>query len=120
MRLWLSSDSPVTQLEQAKRKSDRTYFYDDERVFCEFQNPHDDQTTLRKRVLDISKSGLGLLTHGNSKLFVPGLKMRDLRIFGDIEADITCDAEVRYSRKYISLNKESCNQVGLEIKVKKS
>jgi hypothetical protein len=115
MRFWLTESEPVDQLSSSKRKSDRTYFQDDENVYCEFTNPIDKITKLKKRMVDISQSGFSLITIGKSKLFKNGLQLKNVRIFGDIEEEITCDAEVRYSRNYISLSGESCNQVGLQI-----
>ncbi len=115
LRLWLKGTEPVDQLENSKRKSDRVYFQEDDEVYCKFINPIDQKTNLKKRVVDISKSGFSLITVGNSKLFTKGLKLEDVHISGDLAEDIHCDAEVKYFRNYISLSGESCNQVGLEI-----
>ncbi len=57
------------------RKSSRFTFSPQENVACELVNPYDKKTILRKQLLDMSSSGLSLITFYESNLFTKDLKL---------------------------------------------
>lgn len=64
----------ISSIENS-RKSSRFTFSPQENVACEIINPYDRQTILRKQLLDMSSSGLSLITFYESNLFTKDLKL---------------------------------------------
>ena len=66
--------SDISSIENS-RKSSRFTFSPQENVACEIVNPYDKKTILRKQLLDMSSSGLSLITFYESDLFTKDLQL---------------------------------------------
>lgn len=96
------------------RMSERVNFTSDERVYCEFINPYDHVTILRKKVVDMSNTGICIKNSINSGLFQPGTHFTDLTIYIDSDSFFTTSGAVIYVRKLMSKNSKLENQIGIK------
>lgn len=96
------------------RTTERYSFSREEKVICEILNPIDRQTLLKKRVMDMSSTGLCLSTHIESALFQPGTFFDELKVTIERDSFFKSSGTVIYVRKYMNLEGRIHNQVGIK------
>ncbi len=96
------------------RTTERYSFSTEEKVVCEILNPLDRQTLLKKRVMDMSSTGLCISTHIDSALFQPGMYFEELKVTIERDSFFKSSGTVVYVRKYINIEGKIHNQVGIK------
>ncbi len=97
------------------RQSVRHEFFPHRKEFCEFTNPFDHKTLLRKRLMDLSEDGFSLVSFVETKLFNIGLVIEDIVFFQDKASQkMTKTAEVKYTKMLVDINGKRHVQVGFE------
>ncbi len=96
------------------RNAKRFIFDANERVYVEMVNPIDQETILRKVVLDLSSSGLSIRTPTQSQLYRPGQTFQKMRIFMDGRVTQEVDAQVVYQQIFLNQKGKSYCQVGFK------
>ena len=97
------------------RQSVRNEFFPHRKEFCQFINPFDNKTPLRKRLMDLSDDGFSLVSFIETKLFSLGLVINDIVFFNDKKTQkITKNAEVKYIKTLMDVNGKRHVQVGFE------
>ena len=82
-------------------------------VECEFINPIDDLTTLKKRVLEMSESGMSVALPYDSKLFSPNVSLGAVKILRNRKVYKQVKATVVYKRQLISERGDRIFQAGI-------
>ena len=97
------------------RQSVRNEFFPHREEFCQFVNPFDNKTPVRKRLMDISEDGFSLVTFVETKLFDLGLVIKDIEFFSDKKDQrMTRNAKVKYIKTLLDINGKQHVQVGFE------
>ena len=104
----------MTALEDA-RTLERFEVLKDRQAFVTFTNPIDNETILKKRVIDISERGLSIRTSFNSKLYDQGRTFKDLKIYVENKLEKSVDVRSIYQRQFIDDSGNSFYQIGLSI-----
>ena len=90
-------------------------FFPHRKEFCNFINPFDKETILRKRLVDFSEDGFSLITFVETKLFNLGLVIKDIEFFANKKGKkITKSATVKYIKMLMDINGKCHVQVGFE------
>ena len=102
-----------TDLIKRTRKQERFEFNPKHKAYCLFRNPYDDNTLLKKDIIDLSENGLSLVTFAASKLFVIGLKIEDIKVYldGKLIKELPA-AKVRYTRIMVDITGKHRMQIG--------
>ncbi|MFY7929561.1 MAG: PilZ domain-containing protein [Oligoflexus sp.] len=100
------------RLIEDNRSAKRFMFDTDERVFLEVVNPIDQETVLRKAVLDMSTTGLSIRTPTQSSLYTPGQLFKGMKIIMDGKVYNEVDGHVVYQQTFLSQKGKSYCQVG--------
>ncbi len=95
------------------RQAARYPFVETEHVVCEFINPIDKKTTIKRQVLDLSDTGVSLKCEHSSKLFSISQSIPKLSIKIDGQTYKECAGTIMYSRKLMSLQGGIQIQVGI-------
>lgn len=96
------------------RKSIRSEFFPHSKEFCQFINPLDNRTMLRKLLVDLSEDGFSLVSFVETKLFSIGLVIKDIEFFVDKkDKHMTRNAEVKHIKTLLDINGKLNVQVGL-------
>lgn len=95
------------------RQSVRNEFFPGRKVLCEFVNPFDAKTVLRKRLMDLSDDGFSLITFVRTKLFKPGLEIKDIKFLLK-EKTLTRSAKVRYIKTLLDTEGKHHTQIGFK------
>jgi len=101
-------------LVENNRLEERTRYSDPEKCFCEFINPFDGQTVLKKPIIDLSGAGVSIASHMDSQLFSRGMKLASLKVFLNSELKGTYHGQVVYKRLLMSLKGKTSIQVGIK------
>lgn len=97
------------------RQSVRNDFFPHRKEFCQFINPFDNSTPLRKQLMDLSEDGFSLVSFAETKLFRLGLVINDIVFFSDKkDKRMTKNAEVKYIKTLMDINGKRHMQVGFE------
>jgi hypothetical protein len=102
------------RLIEDNRNAKRLMFDSGERVYVEMINPLDNETMLRKVVLDMSSSGLSIRTPTQSKLYKPGQRFQKIKIIMDGRVYNEVDAHVVYQQIFLNQKGKSYCQVGFK------
>jgi hypothetical protein len=85
-----------------------------EEAWCEFVNPIDGRSKIRKRILDISKTGLSLVTTWNSDLLKPGRELPEITLdMAGVQQRVS--GKIVYNRKFVSINGRIRHQIGIQL-----
>lgn len=106
----LKSLKPIEDNRGAKRFP----FDADEQVIVEVVNPFDQETILRKAVIDISSTGLSIRSPVNSKLYQPGTKFNNMKVIIKGKVYNQSDGTVIYKRKFLDQEGKPYYQVGFK------
>ena len=116
----ISSDGAniVFPLEELKNVEDsrgakRFLFDNDEEVVVEVLNPMDDETLIKKNVIDISSTGISIRSKIDSKLYTPGILFKNMKVIIDGKIYNKCNGRVVYKRLFLDKLGQSYYQVGL-------
>ncbi len=96
------------------RQSERFPFAIEEQVVCEFINPHDGETLIRKTVMDMSGNGLSLRGASVSDLLKPGTFVKNLVVTIAGKPYTKADAQAVYQRRLYDLSGNLKMQIGLK------
>ena len=96
------------------RSSVRLMFDASERVMLEVINPVDQETVLRKAILDLSSTGLSIRTPTQSKLYSPGQRFEKMKIIMDDKIYNQVDGHVVYQQTFLNQKGKSFCQVGFK------
>lgn len=102
------------RLIEDSRSAKRFMFDSHERVVLEVLNPIDQETVLRKAVLDMSATGLSIRTPALSSLYSPGQKFKNMKIIMDGKVYNEVDGHVVYQQTFLSHKGKSYCQVGFK------
>ena len=107
---------PLKNMEVMRetRESKRVDFTKEENVTCELLNPFDKETIHTKNVMDMSATGLSIVTQFQSKLFEPGTFFPELRILIDEQPYSKTSGTVVYTKKIIDDLGKLKTQVGIK------
>lgn len=96
------------------RDHERHPILDDEQVHCEFINPFDAVTLIKKPLIEMSSGGFSLASKERSALFSPGMDLEAVKIFrgGKLEKQSHC--QVVYNRELINEMGTIVSQVGVK------
>ena len=105
---------PLANLNEIEdNRGAKRFLFETEDVFIEVLNPFDQETVLKKIVLDISTSGISIKSPVLSKLYEPGTKFENMKIIVNGETYNRANGEVIYNRKFLDLQGKYYYQVGL-------
>ena len=96
------------------RSEERIRYQDPDSCYCEFLNPFDMQTTLRKPIIDLSGSGVSVRNQTESRLFTPGIQIYNLKVVLDHKQAGMYKGKVIYQRLLMSLKGKTSVQVGIK------
>jgi hypothetical protein len=96
------------------RQSERFPFAAEEQVICEFVNPWDGETRIRKTVMDMSAQGLSLRTTGQTLLFSPGTVIKDMMVLIAGKPYTRVTGQPVYQRKLFDRSGNLKLQVGIK------
>ncbi len=96
------------------RGAERFPFSSKESVFCQFHNPYDPPTLLKKKVTDMSAGGLSLVSRRGTKLFSKETPLRDLEILVDGKTYKKANGRVVYQRQLLDLQGRAFDQIGIQ------
>ena len=102
------------------RQSVRNEYFPNKNIHCQFTNPHDQRTLLRKRLMDLSDEGFSLVTFVETKLFSRGLEIKDIKFpLHNDKPPLVKSAKVRYIRVLVDIDGRRHIQVGFEFSKQK-
>lgn len=96
------------------RSAKRFLFDASERVMMEVVNPIDQETVLRKTILDMSTTGLSIRTPTQAKLYSPGQRFEKIKILMDGKIYNEVDGHVVYQQTFLNQKGKSFCQVGFK------
>ena len=99
------------------RQDARIPFESHENVFLEIINPYDNETILRKPIIEMSSAGLSIKTSWDSKLFLPSTEFSQLKVLIDGNLYHQADGKVVYNRLFFDLTRKMYHQVGFQLSV---
>jgi hypothetical protein len=102
------------RLIEDSRSAKRFMFDASERVVMEVVNPIDQETVLRKAILDMSTTGLSIRTPTQSKLYTPGQRFEKMKIIMDGKVYNEVDGHVVYQQTFLNQKGKSYCQVGFK------
>jgi hypothetical protein len=102
------------------RGAKRFLFESDEKVVLETLNPYDQETVLRKSVIDISSTGLSIRTPVNSQLYEPGTYFRNMKVMINNKVYNKSDGTVIYKRMFFDQEGHSYFQVGFKFEASRT
>ena len=102
------------RLIEDSRSAKRFMFDASERVVMEVVNPIDQETVLRKAILDMSTTGLSIRTPMQSKLYTPGQRFEKMKIIMDGKVYNEVDGHVVYQQTFLNQKGKSYCQVGFK------
>ena len=95
------------------RHNIRREFFPHSKEFCQFINPLDNSTLLRKLLMDLSEDGFSLVSLVETKLFSLGLVLKDIEFFVDKkDKRMIRSAEVKHIKTLVDINGKRHTQVG--------
>jgi len=100
--------------QTAETRSEERMTMSDQEAWCEFQNPIDRETIIRKRLLDFSKTGFSLVTSWESNIFQPNVEISNMKIQVDESSQNVC-GRVIYNRQFVNLEGRTRHQIGFQI-----
>lgn len=103
----------MTAIEET-RILERISFTADEKVLCQFVNPYDHKTLLRKPVIDLSANGVAIKGQMDSRLFSRGLVFDGIEIQVDENRFATTSGEVVYIRSIMDIRGGQFLQIGIK------
>ncbi len=101
-------------IKQDNRAAKRFFFTGDEDVFLEVLNPYDQETILKKAVIDISSTGISIKSPVQSELYAPGTQFNDMKILVNGELYNKTNGQVVYNRKFLDLEGRYYYQIGFQ------
>lgn len=96
------------------RSEERIRYQEPETCYCEFLNPFDMLTILRKPIIDLSGSGVSVKNQSESRLFTPGIQIYNLKVVLDSKQAGLYKGKVIYQRLLMSLKGKTSVQVGIK------
>ena len=97
------------------RGEERLSFQPDENVYLEFINPYDNKTKFKKRIFDISLSGLSFETHFDSSLLSTEEILEDIIVkIGDRNIK-KCTGKIVYKKKLFDTEMRQRFQIGMSL-----
>jgi hypothetical protein len=97
------------------RLEKRLSFEPGENVNIEFLNPIDNKTKFRKKVLDLSSSGLSFETHYDSKLFIKDEILEEIYITIADKRLKKCNGKIVYKKPLFDFEYRKRFQIGLKL-----
>ncbi|SMF21970.1 hypothetical protein [Pseudobacteriovorax antillogorgiicola] len=105
---------PLANLNEIEdNRGAKRFFFEGDDVFLEVINPFDQETVLKKSVMDISTTGISIKSPMKSRLYEPGTRFTDMKILVNGEIYNRADGEVIYNRRFLDLRGKYYYQVGL-------
>jgi hypothetical protein len=95
------------------RNQMRIPFEAHEEVMFEIVNPYDNETIIKKPIIEMSSSGLSIRTTTNSKLFEPDTVFPVMRVLISGKTYLQGEAKVVYKRAFFSHTGKQCYQIGM-------
>jgi len=108
--LGLSAESAIEETRQHERFT----FQPTEEVTVEIINPFDQETTIIRPVMDMSKNGMSFRTHQASELFKRGRYLPQITVKTGNNTYRTSKGSVVYSREVIDIRGHRRIQVGIK------
>lgn len=102
------------RLIEDSRSAKRFMFDASERVVMEVVNPIDQETVLRKAIIDMSTTGLSIRTPMQSELYSPGQSFKNMKIIMDGKVYNEVDGHVVYQQTFLNQKGKSYCQVGFK------
>ena len=100
--------------ETSESRSEERTPLSNEEAWCEFINPIDGRSKIRKRILDVSKTGLSLMTAWNSDLLKPGRELPEIALItGSGRQNVS--GKIVYNRKFVNINGRIRHQIGIQL-----
>ena len=96
------------------RNAKRINFGTKDAAFIEVLNPLDQETLLRKSLLDMSSTGLSFRTPIESELYTPGRRFEKMRIFMEGKLHSEASGQVVYQQSFLTKDGKSYCQVGFK------
>ncbi len=96
------------------RNAKRFNFGTQDGAFFEVINPIDQETLLRKSLLDMSSTGLSFRTPIESELYAPGRRFEKMRIFMEGKFHSEASGQVVYQQSFLTKDGKSYCQVGFK------
>lgn len=105
---------PLANLDvkEDNREAKRVFFDQSDDVFLEVINPFDQETLIRKPIIDISNTGISIKSPIKSNLYHPGTHFKDMKILVNGELYNQTSGHVVYHRRFLDLNGKSYYQIG--------
>ena len=97
------------------REEERLSFNPEEKVYLEFTNPYDKITKFKKKIFDVSSSGLSFETRYDSKLFSEKQIIENMIIKAGDRQLRKCTGEVIYKKKLFDLDMRQRYQIGMKL-----
>jgi hypothetical protein len=102
------------RLIEDNRNAKRYNFGTKDAAFIEVMNPLDQETVLRKSLLDMSSTGLSFRTPIESMLYSAGRRFEKMRIYMDGKLHSEVAGQVVYQQSFLTKDGKSYCQVGFK------
>lgn len=102
------------RLVEDNRNAKRFNFGARDSAYLEVVNPLDQETLLRKNLLDMSSTGLSFRTPIESELYAAGTRFEKMRIFMEGKLHSEASGQVVYQQSFLTKDGKSYCQVGFK------
>ncbi|MBP9706656.1 MAG: PilZ domain-containing protein [Oligoflexales bacterium] len=96
------------------RSAERYSFSKEEQVYCKLRNPFDQVTFIKKKIVDLSNTGLCLKSQSSTSLFQPGVQFSYLTVDIDGATFLQTSGTVIYVRKMMNKHGKLEEQIGIK------
>ena len=96
------------------RIEERTYFSTKDNVYATILHPFDSGTIIKRKVLDLSESGMSIRSRFRTKLMEPGRIFQEIKIYKNDNILIQKKAKVIYLKQIVDLQGMAQFQVGMQ------
>ena len=100
--------------ETSDSRSEERIPLSNEEAWCEFINPIDGRSKIRKRILDVSKTGLSLMTAWDSDLLKPGRELPAIALIMEGGRQ-NASGKIVYNRKFVNISGRIRHQIGIQL-----
>jgi len=105
---------PLEIHRMQNRIEERTYFSTKDNVYATILHPFDSGTIIKRKVLDLSESGMSIRSRFRTKLMEPGRIFQEIKIYKNDNILIQKKAKVIYLKQIVDLQGMAQFQVGMQ------
>lgn len=105
--------SEKTEIDETRQEK-RIVASPDEDLHCKIKNPFDNQTSIKRSILDYSNQGMSIVMIEGSKLFETGVFIPEIAITRNGKTEKQVQGKVVYKKKLLNSKGRLRSQVGIQ------